>query len=70
MRLSRHQLALIRNTARSLPHAAREGFLIALAQRLADNPSDAAVAEAVNITLDRTITTSAYLCDAKPKDLA
>ena len=67
MKLSARQLKLIRSAAASLPIVAREGFLIDLAQRLADHPSDNAVVEAINVVLDRAVVTPAYLCDAKPK---
>ena len=53
MKLSARQLKLIRSAAASLPILAREGFLIDLAQRLADHPSDNAVVEAINVALDR-----------------
>ena len=69
MRLTARQLKLIRSAAASLPILTREGFLIDLAQRLGDHPSDNAVVEAINVVLDRAVVTPAYLCDAKPKDI-
>ena len=65
MKLSAKQLKLIRSAAASLPILTREGFLIDLAQRLGDHPSDMAVVEAINLVLDRAVVTPAYLCDAK-----
>ena len=66
MRLSARQLKLIRSAAASLPIVAREGFLIDLAQHLADHPSDHAVVEAINVVLDRAVVTPAHLCGAAP----
>jgi hypothetical protein len=51
--LTDRQLQLVKDAARAVPVNARDGFLQDVARRLADEPSDAAVAQAVNVTLDR-----------------
>jgi hypothetical protein len=62
--LSDHQMSLVRRAAAALPVNARDGFLQDVARRLADEPSDAAVAQAVNVTFDRV---PVFLNDALPK---
>jgi hypothetical protein len=51
--LSDRQFALVRDAARAVPVNARDGFLQDVAARLADEPSDAAVMQAINSVFDR-----------------
>jgi hypothetical protein len=51
--LSDHQMSLVRRAAAALPVNARDGFLQDVAARLADEPSDAAVMQAINSVFDR-----------------
>jgi hypothetical protein len=51
--LSDHQMSLVRRAAASLPVNARDGFLQDVARRLAAEPSDAAVMQAINSVFDR-----------------
>jgi hypothetical protein len=46
------QLAFVRRGAATLPVHRRDAFLRAIAERLAGEPSDSAVIEAVNLGLD------------------
>jgi hypothetical protein len=64
--LTDHQLALVRRAAAALPPAQRDGFLRVIAARLAAQPTDAAVAAAVNIAMDHMPSAEAFLCDAAP----
>lgn len=50
--LTDHQLALVRRAAKAIPVVRRDDFLVAVARRLAPEPSDAAVEAAVNRQLD------------------
>jgi hypothetical protein len=49
--LSDHGLAQVRRAARTLPPAERGGFLEALARRLGEQPSDAAIEQAIAVVL-------------------
>jgi hypothetical protein len=51
--LSDTQLALVRDAARAVPVMQRDQFLQNVAARLADEPSDAAVMQAINSVFDR-----------------
>lgn len=51
--LTDRQLQLVKRAAASLPVNARDGFLQDVARRLADEPSDAAVMQAINSVFDR-----------------
>lgn len=62
--LTDRQLGLIKHAASALPVDQRDQFLRDIAKRLAGEPSDAAVAEAVNVTLNRT---SVFLTDSKER---
>jgi hypothetical protein len=62
--LTDRQLALVRHAARAVPVARREEFLQNVARHLIAEPSDAAVAAAVNAQLDLT---PVFLNDALPK---
>ena len=62
--LSRNQRAWITSAAASLPRSQRAYFIADVAKHLAGTPSDYAVIEAINVLLDRAITTPAFLCDS------
>lgn len=51
--LTDRQLQLVKNAARAMPVNARDGFLQDVARRLAHEPSDAAVMQAINSVFDR-----------------
>jgi hypothetical protein len=59
--LSDQQMRMIRAAAAALPVSARDEFLQRVAAHLADAPSDTAITQALNITLDRT---PVFLCDS------
>jgi hypothetical protein len=50
--LTDRQMALVRRAAGMLPVGRRDQFLRAIADRLVGEPTDGAVAEAVNLALD------------------
>jgi hypothetical protein len=52
LRFTDRQMALVRRAAGMLPVHRRDEFLRALADRLAGDPSDSAVIQAVNLGLD------------------
>lgn len=62
--LSDQQLRMIRAAAAALPVSARDEFLQSVARHLAGEPSDTAITQAINITLDRT---PVFLCDSSPQ---
>ncbi len=64
--LSDHQLQFIKHAARALPVTRRDQFLRDVAARLVDEPSDAAVTQVINVTLDRV---PVFLNDAQPKEI-
>ena len=51
--LSARQMELIQRHAAALPTALRDRFLCAVSDRLSSEPSDEAVAQVVNLALDR-----------------
>ena len=51
--LSDRQLKLVQEHAAALPVQLRDRYLREIADRLCEEPSDAAVVEAINIALDR-----------------
>ena len=63
--LTDRQLQLVKNAARAVPVNARDGFLQDVAARQADEPSDAAVMQAINVVFDRV---PVFLNDAQPKE--
>ena len=52
--LTEHQLACVRRAAKTVPVERRDEFLRSVAKRLATEPSDGAVSQAINRTLDLT----------------
>jgi hypothetical protein len=65
--LTDRQLQLVKNAVRAVPVNARDGFLQDVARRLAAEPSDAAVMQAINVVFDRV---PVFLNDAQPKEKA
>jgi len=64
--LSDHQMSLVRRAAAALRVNARDEFLRSVARRLVGEPSDAAITQPINVTLDRT---PVFLNDAQPKEI-
>jgi len=61
--LSDQQLRLVRAAASAVPVEQRDQFLHDIAERLAGEPSDDAITQAINVVLDRT---PVFLCDSAP----